>query len=60
MVETDGSQFNFDYDSNSFISDVKDANGKILEAHTYDSGGRGLSSTRANGVEAVTVTYPTK
>jgi len=49
---------NFEYDSNSLITAVKDAQGKILEAHTYDSNGRGLTSTRANGVDAVTITYP--
>jgi YD repeat-containing protein len=37
---------------------VKDTNGKLLEGHHYDAQGRGLSSTRANGVDSVTVTYP--
>jgi YD repeat-containing protein len=41
------------------ITAVLDANGKILESHTYDSRGRGLTSSRAGGVEAVTITYPT-
>ena len=32
--------------------------GKGLESHTYDALGRGLSSSRANGVGSVTVSYP--
>ena len=39
------------------ITAVTDSNGKILESHTYDGLGRGLTSSRANGVEAVSVTY---
>jgi hypothetical protein len=30
----------------------------LLEAHAYDSQGCGLSSTRANGVDIVTLNYP--
>jgi YD repeat-containing protein len=57
VTEADGSTLSYQYDSNSYISAVLDANGKVLEAHTYDSSGRGLTSTRANGVDAVTVSY---
>lgn len=57
VTEPDGSTLNFDYNSQSLIADVKDSNGKILEAHTYDSSGRGLTSTRANGVDAITISY---
>lgn len=57
VTEPDQSTLNFDYDSQSLIADVKDSDGKILESHTYDSSGRGLSSSRANGVDAVTVSY---
>ena len=42
----------------SRIAEVKDSDGKVLESHTYDAVGRGLSSSRANGVGSVTVTYP--
>jgi YD repeat-containing protein len=59
VVENDSSKLLFEYDANSFITAVKDGNGKVIEAHTYDSAGRGLSSTKADGVEALTVTYPT-
>lgn len=58
VTKPDQSTINFGYDSNSLISSVTDSQGKILEAHTYDSQGRGLTSTRANGVDSVTVSYP--
>lgn len=48
----------FAYDSQSRITSVTDSSGKVLESHTYDSSGRGLTSARAAGVEAVTITYP--
>lgn len=57
VTEPDGSTLNFQYDSNSFISAVLDSQGNILESHSYDSSGHGLTSSRANGVEAVTVSY---
>jgi YD repeat-containing protein len=60
VTEPDLSTLSFAYDSNSLITSVTDSNGKILESHTYDSEGRGLTSSRANGVEAVTVSYPTQ
>jgi len=40
------------------ISAVRDSNGKVIEAHTYDSQGKGLTSSRAGGVDAVTISYP--
>lgn len=57
VTEPDQSTLNFDYNGQSLIADVKDTNGKILESHTYDSSGRGLTSSRANGVDVVTVSY---
>jgi YD repeat-containing protein len=54
----DQSFVTFDYDTNSLIAAVRDSDGKILESHTYDANGRGLSSSRADGVESLTVTYP--
>lgn len=57
VTEPDQSTLNFDYDTQSLIADVKDSAGKILESHTYDNSGRGLTSSRANGVDAVAVTY---
>jgi YD repeat-containing protein len=58
VTENDGSTLTFAYDANSLISSVTDAQGKVIESHTYDAKGRGLTSARANGVEAVTVSYP--
>ena len=58
VTKPDGSYVTFDYDSNSNIVAVRDPLGKILESHTYDGQNRGLTSARANGVEAVTVSYP--
>jgi YD repeat-containing protein len=58
VTEQDLSSFNFTYNSQSLITQVTDSLGKVLETHTYDSIGRGLTSARANGVEALTVTYP--
>jgi YD repeat-containing protein len=36
---------------------VKDQDGKVLASHTFELNGRGSSSQRANGVEAMSVTY---
>jgi len=57
VTEPDGSTLAFQYDANSFVSAVLDSQGKILESHTYDTSGRGLTSSRANGVDAITVSY---
>jgi YD repeat-containing protein len=53
----DQSTLTFQYDSNSNITAVRDTNGKVLESHTYDSSHRGLTSSRANGVESLSITY---
>ena len=58
VTKPDSTTINFVYDSNNMITAVKDSQGKVLESHTYDVTGRGLTSSRANGVDAVTVTYP--
>lgn len=57
VTEPDSSTLSFQYNSQSLITAVTDSNGIILESHTYDSGGRGLTSSRANGVDAVTISY---
>ena len=54
----DTSIVSFDYDAQSHITAVKDSDGKILESHTYDTLGRGISGSRALGVDSVTITYP--
>lgn len=54
----DGSALNFTYDpSSSMLLSVTDSQGKLLEAHTYDAQDRGLTSTRANGVDSVSLVY---
>jgi YD repeat-containing protein len=57
VTKPDQTTLNFTYDSNSNITAVKDTNGIVLESHTYDSSHRGLTSSRAGGVEAISVTY---
>jgi YD repeat-containing protein len=58
VTNPDLSTINYTYNAQSSISSVTDSQGKVLESHTYDSFGRGLTSSRANGVESVTITYP--
>ena len=58
VTNPDLTTISFGYDSQSRIISVTDMNGKILESHTYDSNGRGLTSSRAAGVESVTLSYP--
>jgi len=58
ITNPDSTTISLAYDSQSRIISVTDMNGKILESHTYDSNGRGLTSSRALGVDAVTVSYP--
>jgi len=58
VTNPDQSTLSFVYDSQSLITAVKDSQGKILEFHTYDSAARGLTSSRANGIDAITISYP--
>jgi YD repeat-containing protein len=57
VTKPDQTTISFTYNSQSLITAVTDSNGKTLESHTYDSSNRGLTSARANGVEAITITY---
>jgi len=57
VTNQDSTTLNFTYDAQSRITFVKDIDGKVLESHTYDSKSRGLTSSRALGVEAVTLSY---
>jgi YD repeat-containing protein len=57
-TKPDQTILSFQYDNSSLIAAVLDSSGKILESHTYDALRRGLSSSRANGVDAVSVSYP--
>jgi YD repeat-containing protein len=57
VTEPDSSTLSFEYNSQSLITSVLDSDSHVLETHTYDSSGRGLTSSRADGVDAVTLTY---
>lgn len=57
VLYPDTSSLNFTFDANSNIATVKDSQGKLIEAHTYDSQNRGLTSTRANNVDNVSLSY---
>ena len=57
---SDGSQFNFQYNdpnSNTLISLVTDSQGRTIEAHTYDSNRRGLTSQQANDASGNPVNF---
>jgi YD repeat-containing protein len=58
VTKPDNTTVSFQYDAQNRITAVLDNDGKVLESHTYDAAGRGLSSSRANGVDSVTVAYP--
>jgi YD repeat-containing protein len=58
FTKPDNTSISFEYNTQSLITAVRDYENKILESHTYDAVGRGLTSSRANGVDSVTVTYP--
>jgi YD repeat-containing protein len=58
VTKPDLTTVSYTYNSQSLITQVTDTNGKVLESHTYDSQNRGLTGAQANGVNAVTVTYP--
>jgi YD repeat-containing protein len=57
-TKPDTTTVSFEYDAQSMITAVRDSDGKLLESHTYDALGRGITSVRANGIESVTITYP--
>ena len=57
VTAADGTFVTFSYTPANLVTTVLDMNGKTLEAHTYDSLGRGLTASRAGGVNAVSVSY---
>ena len=58
VTNPDLTTISFVYSVQSLITSVLDSSGKVLESHTYDSLGRGLTSARAGGVESLTIAYP--
>jgi YD repeat-containing protein len=57
VTHADNSVINYNYDANGLLLSVLDQLGKVLESHTYDSRRRGLSSSKANGVDSLTIAY---
>ena len=62
MLETvaypDGSGYRYAYDaSGSYVAAVSDFSGRVLERHTYDGEGRGLTSETDGGRERLTFDY---
>ncbi len=57
VTYADGSMIHYNSDSSGLITSTTDANGKLLEAHSYDAFRRGLTSGRGNGADALTVSY---
>lgn len=58
VTAPDNSTTSFQYDELSRITTVLDSNAKVIETHTYNSCGQGLTAARAGGVDAITVSYP--
>ena len=57
VTYADGSFLAMAYDGSNQLTSVTDTNGKVIENHTYDSSRRGLTSQRANGADAISVSY---
>ena len=57
MLQYDNSAFNFGYDGSLRVTSVTDALGNVVEAHTYDSQGRALTSEKQGGVEHYSLSY---
>lgn len=57
VTKPDLTTISYQYNAQSLITSVLDSDGKVLETHTYDSNGRGLTSSRANGIDSITLSY---
>lgn len=57
VTYADNSQYIFTYNANLRLTTVKDALNNVLESHTYDAQGRGLTSVKDGGVELYTLSY---
>jgi YD repeat-containing protein len=61
VTEPDSTTISYQYNdlnNPNLITAVLDSNGKVLESHTYNSCAQGLTSSRALGVDAITISYP--
>jgi RHS repeat-associated protein len=57
VTYADNSAFNFSYDGNLRLTTVTDALGNILEAHSYDSQGRAITSEKQGGIDRYSLDY---
>jgi YD repeat-containing protein len=57
VTKPDNTYVTLQYNPAGLLTAVIDQSGKTLESHTYDISGRGLTSSRAAGVDSVTVSY---
>lgn len=57
VIYADGSEINYGYDDANNIISMTDNEGKVLAIFTYDTSGRGLSSSHANSIDLVTIEY---
>ena len=58
VLYSDSGQINYDYDAENNIVLTADRDGNILETHTYDLSGRGLTSSLANDISSLSIEYP--
>jgi YD repeat-containing protein len=57
VTYADGSVINYTSDPSGLITSVTDANAKTLESHTYNGLRQGLTSSKANGVDSLSLSY---
>ena len=57
VTYADNSAFNFSYDSNLRLTTVTDALGNVLEAHSYDSQGRAITSEKHGEIDRYSLAY---
>lgn len=54
----DGTGYSFAYDGSARLVSVTDLGGTVVEQHSYDATGRGVTSSLADGREKYTLAYP--
>ncbi|MBI1864747.1 MAG: RHS repeat protein, partial [Nitrospirae bacterium] len=57
VTDPEGAVTTYQYDTYGQLAKVLDANGHVMEAHTYDSKGRAITSEKDGGNEKVTISY---
>ena len=56
----DGSGYTFGYDTSGRLLSVVDLSGRVVELHTYDGSGNGITSEVSGGQEKYTLAYATR